>query len=343
MLKRAFTFIMSTLIVLSMFCIPAAYAAEPETNQPSPEAIITEISKFETPYFGIEAKDFDLNNDERIDVFDLVLLKRKVINGDAGVTVATVVKLQAWLLCKPNATLQITTQPTPWYDKPSNFATSIFENLTSNDFRFVRASEGVVITSDGEYHPAVTLYFLGCDEYTISSVFIYNFCYSETELDKVIGETDGFVIGLKNNAYTLCTKNEIPTTKPEENPSETTEPDTTNQPEEPEDPKLSPAYVKYDLRMNPYDWNTQKVRDTVWDLSTLLKAEPFTFKVNPYTSDPKNTTKNTVQLFGETGLATIEIIVEEREPVMDTPIFSNEDFYLYYSNKEGFGICFNSK
>jgi hypothetical protein len=341
MLKRIFTSIMSTLLVLSMFCIPTAYASEPETTQPSPAEIINEISKFETPYFGIEAMDFDLNGDESVDVFDLVLLKRKVINGDEGVTVATLVKLQSWLLGKPNSTLQITTQPTPWYDKPSNFATNIFKNLTSNDFKFVRASEGVVISSDGKYHPAVTLYFLGCDEYTISSVFIYNFCYSVNDLDEVIGETDGFVIGLKNNAYTLATKTEIPTTKPEENPSETTEPDTTNQPEEPEEPELSPAYVKYDLRMNPYDWSTQRVRDTVWDLSTLLKAEPYTFKVNPYTSDSKNTTVNTVQLFGETGLATIEIIVEEREPVMDTPIFANDDFYLYYSNKEGFGICFS--
>lgn len=335
MVKRFFTLFLSAILTLSMFCIPTAFASETVTTQPSPAEIIDEISKFETPYFGIEATDFDLNNDERVDVFDLVLLKRKVINGDAGVTVATVVKLQSWLLCKPNASLKITTQPTPWYDKPSNFATNIFKNLTSNDFRFVRANEGVVITSDGEYHPAVTLYFLGVDEYTIDSVFVYNFCYSVDELDEVIGEDKGFVIGLKDNKYTLTTKNALSPIKEDAETSEPTESDTPNQPEEPEEKEMTSAYVKYDLRTNP-NMTTQEVRNEIWTLSNLLKAEPYTFKVTP-------TDANVVQLLGETGLATIEIIVEEREPAMDTPIFANDDFYLYYSNKEGFGICFSNK
>jgi large subunit ribosomal protein L1 len=42
------------------------------------------------------------------------------------------------------------------------------------------------------------------------------------------------------------------------------------------------------------------------------------------------------------GMATIEILVEERTPIMDTSIFENKDFYLYYSNCEGFGLVSNA-
>lgn len=351
MKKRVFSFVMTVILTLSMLCIPTTSAFADKTTQPSTEAIVNELSKFETPYIGIEAEDFDLDGDGRIDVFDLVFLKRKLINGEPGITVATVVKLQAWLLGKPDTWLEVRTLRTPWYDKPSNHATSIFQNLCSNDFRFVRASDAVLITEDGTYHPAVLLYFLGCDEYTLDSAYIYNFCYSADEMDEIICKNDGFVIGIKDNQYTLATTNPISPIDENDDPSkqteaETTSPTETTEPQETtevKEPEQTSAYVKYDLRHNPDTWTTEKVRNTVWDLSTLLKAESYTFTAKPYTSEwsPSNVTP--IQLFGETGLSTVEIIVEEREPVKDTPIYWNDDFYLYYSNQEGFGICFSNK
>ena len=339
-MKKTFvTYVITALITISTLCIPVSYAAEP-TSTPTATEIVSEVVKYETPYYGYSPKDFDLNNDGSIDVFDMVILKQRLIAGDPELTVATAVKLQSYLLGKPYGTLEITTAPTTWFN-PSDYRNDCLKNLTSHDFRFVHAEESVILCSNGETKPAVALYFLGIDEYIIESVFITNFCNTTDEFDEFVTATEGpgFYIGIKDGKYAMAVK---PATTIDTTPAESSTGNTfkgsnvisiKHEPEYEEiteERKLGPALAQYDLTVP--NLSTKEVRQIVNELSNYLKAEPFTFTTKAIDSDK-------IQLSCNTALADMEIIVRELEPLKDTPIFETDEFYLFYDNSQGFGIC----
>lgn len=181
------------------------------------------LEKFETPYYGSTWKDFDLDADERIDVFDLNLLKRKGLNGENGVTVATIRKLQDWLLAKPDAHLEIKTIENPKHFKEVNSSdTQYIQNLFSNDFRYVYATNTEV---DGYF--AITLWFLGIDETIIEGATFTAFTDTLEYADAVISEAEGFYIIELGGNYVLTFKENILNDEPEETTSTPEETETT--------------------------------------------------------------------------------------------------------------------
>jgi len=166
--------------------------------------IISALEDAKTPYFGNYAIDFDVTGDGEVDIFDLGILKQKFKAGELGITEATLSKLEDWLLNKPDATLEIEYSKSLILSTPNEKVNRIIENLTSHDFRFTTVERFHIKDSDGNYKPAVYLYFLGIDEYVCESLRITNFCKTTAELDECIANSDqGICIGIKNNVYTL--------------------------------------------------------------------------------------------------------------------------------------------
>jgi hypothetical protein len=328
-MRKTFISIAMT-IIMSLFILPTTSAFASEVSEsPSAADIVAEISKYETPYFGVSERDYDLDKNGEINYDDLDILKEKIINSELkGATVATLVKLESWLLGKYDLPLEIIEFSDTWLDV-NNYNNDILKNLMSHDFRFVRIEEvGGIYFSNDKYAPVVSLTFLGIDEYITESVLIYSFCYNKADFDEFLTENEGFALGIKDGAYSIAPLNSIKNNEAEDIIMEE---DIT-----PGEKEMASAYILYDLT-GPFSYSTEETRALISELNAYLTAEKYDFSITYKTAD-------TVQILAktETGMATIEILVEERTPIMDTSIFENKDFYLYYSNCEGFGLVSNA-
>lgn len=194
-MKKISTSFVAMFLIIATLCSSAitTYAESITTN-----TIEKYLRQFETPYYGMNSKDFDINNDNVIDVFDLCLLKKKFLNNEAGVTARTVEKLQDWLLAKPESQLTVTVAEPLYLDQVNKADTEIIQNLLSNDFSFVDAKIN---------DPTITLSFLGTDELILESLTFTSFTDSQ-DYD-VIAENSGFAIAIKNGKYILVFKERI--------------------------------------------------------------------------------------------------------------------------------------
>lgn len=205
-MKKTMAFL-SGLIMIMNLTISSAYAADDKnTDVPTPKEIVSELEEYETPYYK---ENFDFNNDGQVDVFDMIALKKKLVSGEDGITIATAVKLQRWLHGQEDS-LAISELASSYY-KPSEFKNDYIKNLMSNDFRFIGVYECSWVHTYGDDTPGVELRFLGVDEYVLTDILIYNFCNSSNEFDEFIAEGTGYSLGIKNGLYTLAL-NEKPTT-----------------------------------------------------------------------------------------------------------------------------------
>lgn len=201
MLKKIFAAMLTVLTCTFTMVISTAFAADDNYEL---DEFIHELNQFEEPYYGYVPNDFDFNNDKTIDVFDLIYLKNEVISGEnPEVTVATVVKLQSWLLGKPGAALSIES-PQPEWMSVSEHSNKCQENLMSHDFRFVYAYKANV-EYNGDNYCGIYLEFLSNGENIIETVFYPYFCRID-DLDQVIAtrDGDGFVIGIKDGEYAIA-------------------------------------------------------------------------------------------------------------------------------------------
>ena len=204
MLKKIFAAMLLTAIT-SVSVMNATVVNAADDNYELDE-FIHELNQFEEPYYGYVPNDFDFNEDKTIDVFDLIYLKKEVISGEnPEVSMATVVKLQSWLLGKPWASLSIETMPTNWFHGTSEYFSKVQKNIMSHDFRFVRASKDYYPSDDGDIY-GVALSFISDGELTIETQFYSTVCWSVDELDEVVAtrDGDGFVIGIKDGEYAIA-------------------------------------------------------------------------------------------------------------------------------------------
>ena len=319
-MKKAFSIILSAILMVISLTIGTAFAADDKNkNVPSAKEIVSELEKYETPYYG---ENFDFNNDGTVNVFDIIALRKKLISGENGITIATAVKLNRWLLGK-DTTLGI-----------SEFADSLVyphetdtvKNLLSNDFRFVDIYEGHVHL-DGDTTPAVILCFLGKDEYILEHIFVYNFCNSSDEFDEFVAEGTGYSIGVKNQQYALALS---------ANTSEGNEKSTTLEISTEDKTEKSVSEKEIDLSLIEYDLtkpnlSTAEVIQTLDEVSNSLNAAPYSFTINKIGSDK-------IELSGKSETSEINIIVHEFEPVKETSILESDDFHLFYDNTQGFGL-----
>jgi len=222
--------------------------------------------------------------------------------------------------------LVITKNTSTWFD-PSAYRNNYIKHLMSNNFKFVRVDEGSIHHSNGDVSPAVDLYFLCADEYTLESIFVYNFCNSIDEFDEFVAEGTGYSIGIKNGIYTLALSTSI--SKETENPVplEISTEDVTEVaiPEQ----KLDSTFIQYDLTKP--NLSNVEVRQTVDELSNYLNITPYSFTITKESYDK-------IQLSCKTELTEINILVYEMEPVKETPILKTDTFYLFYDNTKGFGL-----
>lgn len=299
------------LILVAVFATGnTVFANSDESFDPSDITSTLETAK--TPYFGAYATDFDVTGDDVVDVFDLGILKKKLAAGEPGITVATVKKLESWILNRPDSKLEIEYLPTIQLSTPSEKATRTIQNLTSNDFRFIEVEDFQFKDSNGEFKPAAYLYFLGVDEYVCESIRITNFCTNITELSECIVNTHtGIIIGIKDNEYTLVlSSNTAPT--------------------EVEETDIGPAYVVYDLTtFNPSNHEDIELANY---LQEELTCTQYTFDI----------TKNDeyVTLLCKSKKNTMEIHVPEYKSKFESKIYQDDEFYLFFSTENGFGIYF---
>lgn len=319
-MKKAFAFILSGILMVMSLTIGTASAADSKNkNVPTTKEIVSALEKYKTPYYE---DNYDFNNDGTIDVFDMVALRRKLISGEDGITIATAVKLEHWLLGKNN-TLGISEFADSWVYPHE---TDIVKNLLSNDFRFVDIYEGSV-NLDGDTVPAVILCFLGRDEYVLEHIFIHNFCYSSDEFDEFVVEGTGYSIGVKNRQYALAlnsntSKENEDFTTPETSEENMTEKAVTEE-------KIDSSFIQYDLTKP--NLSTAEVIQTLNEVSNSLNVAPYSFTLNKISSDK-------IELSGKSKISEINIIVHEFEPVRETPILETDNFYLFYDNTKGFGL-----
>ena len=201
MLKKIFAAMLTVLTCAFTMVISTAFAADDNYEL---DEFIYELNKFDEPYYGYSPRDFDFNRDDVVDVFDLIYLKNEVISGEnPEVTVATVVKLQSWLLGKPGAALSIESMQPEWMSV-SEHSNKCQENLMSHDFRFVYAYKANV-EYNGDNYCGIYLEFLSNGENIIETVFYPYFCRMD-DLDQVIAtrDGDGFVIGIKDGEYAIA-------------------------------------------------------------------------------------------------------------------------------------------
>ena len=327
MKKNIIAFVLSALMIMSSFISTVAFAAE-ETKAPTtPDVtqIVNEIVKYESPYYGYSARDFDFTNDGSIDVFDLVMLRKKLIAGDPEVTVATAVKLESYLLGKSWATLEITEYPTTYFSITSEHNNDILKNLTSHDFRFVHAEETIMADSkdpDNNYSRGIVLYFLGIDEYAKESIFIDCFCSSVDEFDEFVTATEGpgFYIGTKDGKYALAVKNDTTITATPFKGSNVISVRHDPKYEEVEKRYIGSAYVMYDLT----NADSEKAARAVEYLNSA-----------PYVITTKELDNNIIQISAKTELAEMDILVKEQSNTAyaDSIIYENDDFVLFTSTE----------
>lgn len=318
------TVIFTLLTLCTGFTVSAAEVVSNSSEISTISAIANELKKYEKPFCGYSGMDFDLNHDGTVDTFDMVLLKREIISGKPGVSVATAVRLQSWLLGKPYSTLSVYHNPTTFLGAPSAHSNDCLKNLTSNDFDFLKAEKTVMAgweNPDEDYTYGITLYFLSYDEYATDSIFIDTFCNDPSEFEEFVTEDEGFYIGIKKDKYALAVKGEISQKEFERE-------------EEPEY-DLGPAYMMYDLRNVAED----DVDQIISNLSHHLTSDGYTSITVSYYLD------DCVKIHAFNERAEMDIIVEKgfRQGLTPyTTIFVNEDdldqFELFYSKKYGFQV-----
>lgn len=201
-MKKISSFFCAMVLIIATICSSATtiYAENITTKKNN---IKEYLRQFEIPYYGMDSKEFDLNNDKVIDVFDLCLLKKKFLNNEAGVTARTVEKLQDWLLAKPEWQLAVTIAEPLYLDQVNKANTEIIQNLLSYDFKFVDTKY-----QESNGNISITLSFFGIDELMLESLTFTSFTDSQ-DYEYVIAENPGFAIAIKNGKYILAFKERI--------------------------------------------------------------------------------------------------------------------------------------
>lgn len=175
--------------------------AAKDISTSSPE-VLEYLKQFETPYYD---GNFDFDNDERLDVFDLAILKKKCESSEDGVTIHTVEKFQNWLLAKTDANLRIKkVKNSHIFNKASEADTQAIQNLLSNDFRLIsddcKEVNGII---------SLELSFLGIDETKIEKATFQNFSDSTIAETTIIAETDCFFVTIQDEKYVLSFKEDV--------------------------------------------------------------------------------------------------------------------------------------
>lgn len=321
--------------ICTLFSSASALNADAVSIVTTKQTMVDYLQQFENPYYGSTAGEFDLNNDDRIDVFDLTILKRKFVDGEDGVTVRTVEKLQDWLLAKPYAELTITScTETKFFDDINDYDTQIIQNLMSNDFRYVHADSKDV---DGFF--CVTLWFLNYDENLIEGATFKSFTDTLDYADEVIAEADGFYITIQDGKYVLSFKEQIlsaddeeiaPTEATEETEiTETTEivePEVEYEPEEPSK-DIGPALAKIDL--------ISADKTIIPTLENYANAADYTKTIFV------DEICKIATVHFETPRAELYVVVpiSDSDNISGTVVYYCEEFIIFYSDEEeGFRI-----
>jgi hypothetical protein len=319
-------------ILMFVFCItPTAYSAE---KAPSVDEMVTILNQYATPYYGSQPnEDYDFNHDGVLDCFDMIRLRKMLINGEGNVTVASAVKLQGWLLGNPNYTLTITRFPSTYFSMPTDLANDTFKNLTSSDFKFINAKKEVLIdpVDPTDITKGIELTFLNDGETITESVFFTKFVNTIDEFDELVAATSnpGFYIGIKNKNYALCEKTEYTNPSDFYNTitSNVSKPTPGEISEKEVDKTVNSAFCMYDL--------TKPSKDPS-DLAIIIEATLYSA---PYTFTTTKLEDGTITISAKNEESELHLIVEEKKmkPVSQI-IFDNSAFTLFIINNEDFGV-----